>query len=286
MKADAYTQVQETVQFISKKIQKKFGDKSFKPQIGFVMGSGLGAFADQVENSDSLPFSEIPHFPSASVQGHAGRLVWGTMNKGKTPVIVFQGRLHYYEGHSFESVVLPIRVLAALGVSTVILTNAAGGLNPSFREGDIMIVTDHINMMGHNPLRGPNLKEFGPRFPDMTYAYDKELNDSLKQAAKTLSIPVREGIYIAVNGPCYETPAEVRMLRQLGADAVGMSTVPEVIVARHAGLRVATISCISNLAAGMTPHKLNHEDVVSIANKTVSKIFQIMTETVRGFNSK
>lgn len=261
-----------------------------KPRLGIVLGSGLGKFAELVRNSVSIPYSEIPHFVSPSVEGHAGRLVLGTIAPPAStesqqatphiPVAVLQGRIHYYEGHSMERVVFPIRTLCLLGIDTILLTNAAGAVNPSFRESDLMVVTDHINLMGDNPLRGPHLKDFGPRFPDLTEAYHSEGREALKKAANIEGISLREGVYAALSGPTYETPAEVRMLRAMGADAVGMSTVPESIAANHLGVRVVALSCITNLAAGITTRRLSHQEVMESAANASSKLLRLLTRAI------
>lgn len=253
-----------------------------KPTVGVILGSGLGPFADLLENATAIPYSEIPHFLAPSVQGHSGKLVIGTLkgDQGSVNLAVLQGRLHFYEGHDLAEVVYPTRALATLGIKNLILTNAAGGLNPSFREGDIMMIQDHINFSGQNPLRGPNIEKLGPRFPDMTEAYDKSVQTKFRESAQALDIELREGVYMWLTGPTYETPSEIRAARSLGADAVGMSTVPETIVARHMGVSVGAISCITNLGAGMTAQKLKHEDVVVNAQKAVSKIFALLKHSL------
>jgi purine-nucleoside phosphorylase len=257
--------------------------KGHAPKIAVVLGSGLGPFADELQNRVEVPFESIPQFPQATVEGHSGAFVFGNLSTpqgGQVAVVALKGRLHFYEGHSMEDVALPTRVLGSLGVKTVVLTNAAGGVNPSFREGDIMIIEDHINFTGENPLRGPNLKEHGPRFPDMSHAYNPQMREALAASAAKHGIEARRGVYAWFLGPTYETPAEIRALRVLGADAVGMSTVPEVIVARHMGMNVAAMSCITNLGAGLTSQKLTHEDVVVVAKKAVGKIFLILKDVM------
>ncbi|MBP3587742.1 MAG: purine-nucleoside phosphorylase [Clostridia bacterium] len=238
---------------------------SLQPKIGMVLGSGLGNFADTLTDAIRIPFSEIPNFPRTSVEGHAGALVIG--RKGRRAIAVLQGRVHYYEGRSQKEITLPIRVMAALGISTLILTNAAGGINTAYRPGDLMLICDHINLSGSNPLIGPNLDSFGPRFPDMTDLYNADLRAGIKEMAGFWGVRLREGIYAMCAGPNYETPAEVRMLRTLGADAVGMSTVPEALVAGHCGMKVIGISCITNMAAGVLPRKLSHDEVIETAAK-------------------
>lgn len=234
-----------------------------RPEIGLVLGSGLGDFADTLENALRIPFGEIPGFPLPTVAGHAGALVIGT-KRGRT-VAALQGRLHYYEGHSQQALTIPVRVLAALGVKTLVLTNAAGGVNLGFHPGDLMLISDHINYSGSNPLMGPNLEDFGPRFPDVSDLYTQALREKIRGAAGAAGISLQEGVYMMFTGPNYETPAEVRMARILGADAVGMSTVPEALVAGHCGMAVVGISCITNMAAGVLPVKLSHSEVVETA---------------------
>lgn len=236
-----------------------------RPQVGLVLGSGLGDFADTLEDAVRIPYSQIPDFPQPTVEGHTGAFVFG--KKAGKSVVVLQGRLHYYEGFSQQELTLPIRVLAAIGIKTLVLTNAAGGVNTGFQAGDLMLISDHINYSGANPLIGPNLSDFGPRFPDVSDLYNAELREKIKHAAAQAGIRLQEGVYMMFSGPNYETPAEVRMARVLGADAVGMSTVPEALVAGHCGVKVAGISCITNMAAGVLPVKLNHNEVVETANR-------------------
>jgi len=236
---------------------------ALRPQVGLILGSGLGGLAEEIEDATILPYGDIPHFPQSTVPGHKGRLVIGRL--AGAPVVAMQGRFHYYEGYSMEQVVRPVRVMAQLGVKTLIVTNAAGGVNESFSPGDLMLIVDHINLFGTNPLIGPNEEAFGPRFPDMTEAYDKRLRALALQAAEELGIRLQQGVYMGLSGPTYETPAEIRAFRVLGADAVGMSTVPEVIAARHLGLRVLGISCVTNMASGILPEPLSHEDVVRVS---------------------
>ncbi|MEW6056886.1 MAG: purine-nucleoside phosphorylase [Bdellovibrionota bacterium] len=257
-----------------------------KPRLGIVLGSGLGRYVEHVRNTVSIPYEQIPHFIQTSVEGHEGRLVLGTVANSHNPqgpavpVAILQGRHHFYEGHSMEKVTFPTRTLCMLGIDTLLLTNAAGGINPAFRESDLMLVTDHINLMGDNPLRGPHLKELGPRFPDLSEAYNRDCLAVLRQAATRVGVELREGVYAALPGPTYETPAEIRMLRTLGADAVGMSTVPESIAANHLGVRVAAISCITNLAAGITPRKLTHTEVMINAGRAVTKLLALLDEAI------
>lgn len=254
---DVLDKLQETTQYIRSKSQ-------MKPQVGIVLGSGLGALVNHLEIECEIPYDEIPHFATPSVEGHSGRLVLGKLHG--TPLAVLQGRVHYYEGHTMEQVVYPIRTLAMLGIETAILTNSAGGLNPKMKSGDFMVIEDHINLMSNNPLMGPNIKNLGPRFPDMTEAYDKKLTEQMVGVLTELKIPHWKGIYCGVSGPTYETPAEVKFLQIIGGSAVGMSTVPESIAANHLGLRVCAVSCITNPAAGIHTQKLTHDEVTEIAH--------------------
>jgi purine-nucleoside phosphorylase len=235
------------------------------PDVAIVLGSGLGDFASGLENPTSFAYSQIPHWPAAAVVGHAGTLVAGSMAGRR--VVVLSGRAHFYEGHSLQTVTFATRAVAALGVRTLLLTNAAGGINLDFKPGTLMLIEDHINLMGSNPLVGPNDERLGPRFPDMTDVYSVGLRQVAVDAAGALGLPLARGVYVAVHGPSYETPAEIRAFRTLGADAVGMSTVPEAIVARHMGLEVLGISCITNPAAGVLPQPLVHDDVMEVARR-------------------
>jgi purine-nucleoside phosphorylase len=238
---------------------------SLSPKVGIILGSGLGSFADTFEQKVVVPYSELPGFPTSSVPGHAGRLVVGLL--GGEPVVAMQGRVHLYEGYPAWQVAFPARVLCALGVHTLVVTNAAGGIRADLEPADLMAITDHINLSGHNPLTGHNDDRLGPRFPDLSNAYDAGLRELLMQAARRLEIPLKEGVYVWLAGPSYETPAEIRMLRTLGVDAVGMSTVPEVIAAAHMGVKVAGISCITNFAAGIAKKPLNHQEVAETAER-------------------
>ena len=248
------------------------------PSIGLVLGSGLGILADEIENPIYIPYNEIPHFPASTVTGHAGQMVIGDL-KGKR-VIAMQGRFHYYEGHSLEAVTYPIRIMKAIGVQQIIVTNAAGGINPNFKPGDLMIIQDHINLTSQNPLIGPNEEEFGERFPDMSEAYSKKLIALAKDVASKNKINMVEGIYAGMLGPSYETPAEVNFLSIIGASAVGMSTVPEVIVAQHSGLEVLGISCISNMAAGISEHSLTHDEVMETTENIKAQFLQLVKEVI------
>ena len=234
-----------------------------RPAIGMILGSGLGDFADTLEDAVRIPYGEIPNFPVPTVPGHSGAMVFG--KKCGQTVVVLQGRIHYYEGLSQREITLPVRVLAALGVKALVLTNACGGVNISFHPGDLMLISDHINLSGSNPLVGPNLDAFGPRFPDMSDLYTKTLRSAIKEKAAAAGISLQEGVYGMYSGPNYETPAEIRMYRILGADTVGMSTVPEALVAGHCGMQVVGISCITNMAAGVLPVKLSHAEVIETA---------------------
>ena len=246
----------------------------YKPQIGLTLGSGLGSLADLIENPEYYSYSELPNFPIFTVEGHKGRLVLGTL-QGKT-VIAMEGRFHYYEGYKMNEVTFPIRVMKLLGVKTLIVTNAAGAVNTSFTPGDLMIITDHINLSGNNPLIGKNLDLFGLRFPDMSNAYDKELRNLAKKVANSINLNIKEGVYTMMSGPSYETPAEIKMIGILGGDAVGMSTVPEVIVANHCKIKVIGISCMTNMAAGILEQPLNHEDVIEASNKVKNDFIKFM----------
>lgn len=238
--------------------------------MGVILGSGLGAFVDQIQVDATLPYDEIPGFIAPTVEGHGGRLILGTV--GGVPIACLQGRVHYYEGHSMASVVHPTRTIAMLGIETLLLTNSAGGLDPNMRPGDFMIIDDHINLMGDNPLKGPNLAQLGPRFPDMSEAYDRKLSERMAEILTKMGIRFSRGIYCGVSGPTYETPAEVRYLQMIGGRAVGMSTVPESIAANHLGLRVCALSCITNPAAGLSVGRLSHDEVTQTA-KLVEQTF-------------
>ena len=248
-----------------------------KPTVAIVLGSGLGALADDVQGADRIPYEKIPGWRRSTAPGHAGQLVVGTL-EGKT-VAVMKGRLHYYEGYDIEEVVFPIRVFKAMGIETVILTNACGGLNPSYQNGDLMVISDHINFMATNPLRGANDDALGPRFPDMVGAYTQEL----RKIAHTVDGDLQEGIYVGVAGPNYETPAELRMLRRWGADAVGMSTVPEVLVARHAGMRVLAIATVTDMATGLPGliDHVTHEEVLAVADRAGKRLGNVVKGVVK-----
>lgn len=243
-------------------------------RLGIVLGSGWGPVVEALmEIEGTLPYGEIPGFPLSTVEGHAGRLVWGDM--AGVPVLCMQGRFHYYEGYGMREVTLPIRVFAELGLRGVLLTNAAGGINPDLPPGTLMLIEDHIHFMGSHPLRGPNEEEKGPRFPDMTEAWDTRLRDCFREAAGEAGVALRDGVYLAVSGPSFETPAEIRAFARLGADAVGMSTVPECLVARHRGLRVCGLSCITNAAAHQGGAPLTHEEVAKTAAETLEQVTRL-----------
>lgn len=246
------------------------------PEVGVVLGSGLGAFADLLTDAQSLPFSAFPHFPVSSVVGHAGRVVSGRI--GGVRAIVLQGRVHGYEGYSPQEVVFPIRVLCRLGIKALVLTNAAGCINPAWAAGDLMRIDDHLNLSGRNPLVGPNESALGPRFPDLSTAYDPRLRRAVAAAAEARGVALRAGTYVCLLGPSYETPAEIRMLRTLGGDAVGMSTVPEAIAAAHMGVPVAGISCLTNMAAGILDQPLSHAEVTETADRVRDQFVALLAE--------
>jgi purine-nucleoside phosphorylase len=246
-----------------------------RPTVGLILGSGLGAFADTLEARVAVPFEKLPGFPPSTIVGHAGNVVYG--KKGGVEVLALQGRVHYYEGHDLSRVAFPARVLVAAGCKTLVITNAAGGVDATLRAGDIVVIGDHLNLLGGSPLRGPNDETLGPRFPDMTEAYDRQLRALAVAAGRDVGLALREGVYAACPGPQYETPAEVRMLRTLGADLVGMSTVPEVIAAVHMGARVLGLSCCTNLAAGVTGEKLSHAEVTETAARVRDQFIALLT---------
>jgi purine-nucleoside phosphorylase len=249
-----------------------------RPRIALVLGSGLGAFADDLANAVKIPYEKIPSFPRSTAIGHAGRLVIGHV--GNVPVAAMQGRVHFYEGYSAKEVVFPMRVFGRLGIRAAILTNAAGGINLEFKQGALVVLRDHINLQGTNPLIGPNDERFGPRFPDMTQAYWKSYREAALAEAKRLGMEVHEGVYAALSGPSYETPAEIRYLRTIGADLVGMSTVPEVIVARHMGIRVLGISCVTNMAAGILDRPLDHREVMETGERVKSQFVALLRAVI------
>lgn len=256
--------IQEAVDFIRQKT-------SLQPSIGIILGSGLGDLAHHVQNATIIPYHDIPHFGQSQAVGHANQLIIGTL-AGKT-VLLMKGRFHYYEGYPLSKVTFPVRVMKALGIHSLLVTNACGAINTSFHPGELMVITDHINLTGNNPLIGANEESLGVRFVDLSQAYDPAYRQLALQLGQDYHIPMQQGVYAWWSGPTYETPAEIRMIRTLGGDAVGMSTVPEVIVARHAGLRVLGISCLTNMAAGILPQPLSHHEVIEVANQ-VSQDFQ------------
>ena len=264
--------LQETCQFLKSRT-------TLRPKLGIILGSGLGAFVQEMKIDVSIPFHEIPNFAPTSVEGHQGNLLFGKLNE--VPIVALQGRLHFYEGHSMDLVVFPTRVMALLGIEVLILTNSAGGLGDKMVPGDLMIIDDHINLTGNNPLMGPNIKELGPRFPDMTEAYDKKLSLKLEEVFKSEGLTFHHGVYAGVTGPTYETPAEVRYLKLIGCSAVGMSTVPEAIAANHMGLRVAALSCITNLAAGLSKTKLHHGEVTETAKRVEKNFATVLREFIK-----
>lgn len=266
----SYEKAQEAAQFIKSKFDREI-------QVALVLGSGLGAFADEIENAVKISYEEIPHFARSTVEGHAGRLVLG--EAAGVPVAVQQGRFHYYEGYDLKDVTFPIRVFGLLGIKNLILTNAAGSINSNFKPGSLMLIRDHLNLMGVNPLCGKNDERFGPRFPDMTEVYSRRFQEIAKTAAKEMDFDLRRGVYCALSGPTYETPAEIHYLRYIGADAVGMSTVPEAIIARHQGMKILAISCVSNYAAGISEEEINHEEVMEIG-KLVAETFKNLLKRV------
>ncbi|MDD9148610.1 purine-nucleoside phosphorylase [Sporolactobacillus sp. CQH2019] len=265
-------QVEEVIECMRAKTRKN-------PKIGLILGSGLGDLAAAIAGADRIPYQSLPHFPKPTVEGHKGQFVIGRLEDQN--VIAMQGRYHYYEGYSLKQVSFPVRVMKALGIEYLIVTNAAGGINTDFRPGDLMLIRDHINMLGGSPLIGANDEKTGPRFPDMSAAYQAALIDLGKKAASSIGINIREGVYLATPGPQYETPAEIRMMRALGADAVGMSTVPEVIEANHAGLKVLGISCITNMASGILNRPLSHTEVMDTARRVKENFTGLIKEIIR-----
>ncbi|HMD09215.1 MAG TPA: purine-nucleoside phosphorylase [Candidatus Acidoferrum sp.] len=255
-----------------------FTETDLRPKIALVLGSGLGAFADEFETPTKILYSEIPHFPRSTAIGHAGQLVVGKV--GGIPLAGMQGRVHLYEGYSAKDVAFPIRVFARMGIRAVILTNAAGGIKPEFVQGQLVVIKDHINLQGVSPLTGPNDERFGPRFPDMTMAYDRRFREITVGEGNRNSIGLYEGVYAALPGPSYETPAEIRYLRTIGADLVGMSTVPEVVAARHSGIRVLGISCVTNAAAGILDQPLDHKEVLETAERIKSQFIALLKTVI------
>ena len=266
-----YSKIQETASWLKGKITSK-------PTTAIILGTGLGQLVDEIEVTQSIPYAEIPHFPQSTVEGHSGRLILGLL--GGKEILAMQGRFHFYEGYPMSEVTFPVRVMYELGIRTLFVSNASGGTNPNFSVGDIMIITDHINMFPENPLRGPNFPT-GPRFPDMHEAYDHELITMADEIATEKGIKVQHGVYLGTQGPTFETPAEYRMFARMGADAVGMSTVPEVIVARHCGIRCFGVCIITDLGVGQKIEKVTHEDVQKAANAAQPRMATIMEEMIR-----
>jgi purine-nucleoside phosphorylase len=264
---DSYTRAESAASFL-------LSQTKLRPQIGLVLGSGLGAFADGLTDAVRIPYAQIPSFPRSTAVGHASQFVVG--KSGDVPVAVLQGRAHLYEGYSPEEVSVPTRVLGRMGVRAVVLTNAAGGVNLDYGQGALVVIRDHINLQGRNPLVGANEDRFGPRFPDMTYTYTKSYREVALEEAKKLGIPPREGVYAGVLGPSFETPAEIRFLRTIGADLVGMSTIPEAIAARHMGMNVLAISCVTNMAAGILDQPLSHEEVLETTARVMGQFIALL----------
>jgi purine-nucleoside phosphorylase len=269
--ATLYDRAKETADWLTQRAREK-------PVVALILGSGLGDLADTLGDRVAIPYGDIPHFPVSGVEGHAGNMVFGEFSDRY--VCIMQGRVHYYEGWSADEVTFPVRVLGLMGIERILITNSAGGINPDFQPGDLMLITDHINLTGYNPLRGENDERFGPRFPDMSDAYDTEMRETIIRAAREINIPLKSGVYAGMEGPSYETPAEIRMIHTIGGDAVGMSTVPETIVANHMGLKVGGISCISNLAAGISQRKLSHAEVKATANLVRETFSALVHKTV------
>lgn len=253
----------------------------FQPKVAIVLGSGLGDYAEQIEVICEVPYGEIAEFPVSTVPGHDGRFIFGYIDE--IPVVCMKGRVHYYEGYDISDVVLPTRLMKLMGAEILFLTNASGGINKSFGAGDFMLITDHISTFAPNPLIGPNMDELGTRFPDMSEVYDKSLQEMIKSTAHQYDIPLKEGVYIQFTGPSFESPAEIRMAAALGADAVGMSTVVEAIAANHMGMKICGISCVCNLAAGLSENPLTHDEVQEAANKAAPLFKKLLTESVKGF---
>jgi purine-nucleoside phosphorylase len=267
-----YKKIQDTFNAIAERCSQK-------AKIGLVLGSGLSSFVDALENTTVIPYADLPHFPKSTTVGHPGNLILGEF--AGVSLAVLQGRIHFYEGYTLGEVIYPVRVLGCLGVRQLIVTNAAGGVNTGFHPGDLMLITDHINLMGGNPLVGRNIEELGPRFPDMSEAYNIAMRKIALEVAAQESIGLQQGVYVSLSGPSYETPAEIRMCRALGADAVGMSTVPEVIAANHTGMRVLGISCITNMAAGIASQKLSHQEVLGISAGASEKLVKLLKGVIQ-----
>ena len=272
MSIPLYDRASEASRYILAKAQSR------APRVAVVLGSGLGAVADAVEDGVEISYGEIPHFVGSTVEGHEGKLIIGSCSG--VDIALMKGRFHFYEGYSMEEVTLPIRVFTLMGVRSLVLTNAAGGTAPHLSPGSLMVITDHINLMGENPLRGPNDDRFGPRFPDMTSVYAPAYIEAAHEVAREIGVVLSEGVYMALRGPTYETPAEIRMMRKLGADAVGMSTVPEATVARHCGMSVLAISCITNVAAGLTSAEINHSEVMEVGMRAGKQLAELIVRVI------
>jgi purine-nucleoside phosphorylase len=275
METHATDTLYERAEHAARTIRARWNEEA---RVALVLGSGLGAFADSLEDALAVPYAEITGFARSTVEGHAGRLVLGRVEG--VPVIVMQGRFHFYEGYALEEVTFPVRTLGLLGIKTLVLTNAAGGLNNAFTQGSLIVISDHLNLMGVNPLLGANDPRFGARFPDMTEVYNHEYQEIAIKEAQALGLELRRGVYAALSGPSYETPAEIRMMRLLGADAVGMSTVPEAIVARHMGIKVLGLSCITNMAAGVLDAPINHEEVIETGARVADTVTTLLRRVI------
>jgi purine-nucleoside phosphorylase len=273
MAMDEFTRAESAAMVVRMQLSQK--PQLGAPGIAVVLGSGLGAFAEELQDSVVIPYADIPNFPRPTAIGHAGRLVIGRI--GDLTVAVMQGRVHQYEGYSSREAAFPVRVLARLGVKSMVITNAAGGINSTYAKGALVVLSDHINLQGDNPLNGPNDERFGPRFPGMSEAYPRSLRRMALDAARELGIDMKEGVYAALTGPSYETPAEIRFLRTIGADLVGMSTVPEVIVARHMGMDVLAISCVTNMAAGLSEGEINHQEVLETGERMHGTLLALLS---------
>ncbi len=265
--AEEFARAERAAKFILSKTR-------LRPRIGLVLGSGLGAFADEFASTKRIPYQKIPHFPQSTAVGHAGQLVIGKV--GAVPVAAMQGRVHFYEGYTLKQVIFPMRVFARMGIRAVILTNAAGGICRDYKQGCLVVLRDHINLQGSNPLIGPNDERFGPRFHDMTQAYWKPYREAALEEGRRLGIQIHEGVYAAFTGPCYETPAEILAVRTIGADLAGMSTVPEVIAARHMGIKVLGISCVTNMAAGILDQPIHHEEVLETGERVKNQFVALL----------
>ncbi|MCI8609960.1 MAG: purine-nucleoside phosphorylase [Firmicutes bacterium] len=264
-------------------IQKKVDLEKFQPKVAIVLGSGLGDYADDIEVLYEIDYHDIEGFPVSTVPGHAGKFIFGHV--GDVPVVCMKGRVHYYEGYPISDVVLPTRLMKMMGAEILFLTNASGGINPDYRAGDFMMLTDHISVFVPNPLIGPNMDELGTRFPDMTHVYDMDLQEMIRQAAQEAGVDLKEGVYAQLTGPSFESPAEIKMLQTMGVDAVGMSTVVEAIVANHMGMKICGISCVCNMAAGITGNALTHEEVQEAANQAAPLFKSMMTNSVKKFKT-